>query len=402
MNSQTVTAQRPLGSRPWKKEEEEYLEEKWGYSSVPSIAKQLNRTPNAIIVRAQRLGLGPALMNGDYITLNQLVIAVTGLSREYSYHLKSWVQNRGLPIHKKRVNKCNFKVVYLEEFWEWAEKNRSYIDFSRMQPNVLGEEPEWVKEQRRKDYYAFPLQRKEPWTPAEDSKLLTLLKQQKYGYKELAKILNRSEGAIQRRGQDLGTKYRPVKADNHGEESKWHDEDYRILADGIRNGDSYALIGNKIGKSEKAIRGKVYNVYFTESADKVRSMLQNGKWGCGAPVPTVKQARYVSGYSADVKKNLSALAGLLKLRMNELGYEPYWQRHMCMNWDDFEGCTAGCANCDSCAEFIRIKPQYCNRCGNTFYERKENSICKSCREARKRQAQKKWSILNNRQQRRNI
>jgi len=38
MNSQTVTAQRPLGSRPWKKEEEEYLEEKWGYSSVPSIA----------------------------------------------------------------------------------------------------------------------------------------------------------------------------------------------------------------------------------------------------------------------------------------------------------------------------------------------------------------------------
>ena len=34
----------PLGKRPWTPEDENYLAEKWGYASVPAIAKKLNRT----------------------------------------------------------------------------------------------------------------------------------------------------------------------------------------------------------------------------------------------------------------------------------------------------------------------------------------------------------------------
>ena len=377
----------------WTREEESYLEENWGTISIPTIAKNLGRSVVAIKVRASRLGLGPCLLGGEYVSFNQLVIALTGHT-SHSYHLTSWVENRGFPIHTKRVNKNTFRVVYLDEFWEWAEKNKSFIDFSKMEPLALGLEPDWVAEQRRKDYHAFSLQRKDPWTSAEDAYLLDLLKKQQYGYKELSEILHRSAGAIQRRCTDLGTKYRPVKADNHSAESAWTEEDYQILADGIRNGDSYTAIGNIIGKSEKAIRGKVYFVYLTENADKVRTMMGNGKWGYGAPEPTVKQAVHLSRTRTAVKKDLATLAGLLKYRMNELGYDPYWQRFMCMNWDDFNGCSAGCTDCDSCAEFIRIKPQYCVRCGGTFYEREENNLCKDCRAARKKQAQKKWCILN--------
>lgn len=376
----------------WKKEEELYLEENWGTISIPTIAKNLGRSVDAIKVRASRLGLGPCLLGGEYISFNQLVIALTG-HISHSYHLISWVKNRNFPLHTKRVNKNTFRVVYLDEFWEWAEKNKSFIDFSKMEPLALGEEPEWVSEQRHKDYNAFYLQRKTPWTPEEDSQLLYLLKKQQYSYTQISEMLHRSVGAIQRRCTDLGTKYRPVKADNTGEGCKWSKEHYHILAEGIRNGDSYSLIGKKIGKSEKAIRGKIYAVYFTENADKVRSMLQNGEWGYGAPIPTVKQARHINGYCVEVKQNLSLFAGVLKFRMNDLGYEPYWQRFMCMNWDDFNGCSAGCTDCDSCAEFIRIKPQYCVRCGGTFYEREENNLCKECRTARKKQAQKKWCIL---------
>ncbi len=377
----------------WKKEEEIYLEEKWGMLSIPTIAKNLGRSVTAIKIRASRLNLGPCLLGGDYVSFNQLVIALTGHS-SHPYHLISWVENRGFPIHTKRVDKNTFRVVYLDEFWEWAEKNKSFIDFSKMEPFALGAEPDWVAEQRKKDYHAFNLQKKTPWTPEEDSHLLYLLKKQQYGYKELSEILQRSEGAIQRRCIDLGTKYRPVKADNTDEGCKWTKEHYRILAEGIRNGDSYALIGDKLNKSEKAVRGKVYTVYFTENADKIRSMMGNGEWGCGAPLPTVKQAKHINGYSVDIKRNLSLFAGVIKFRMNELGYDPYWQRFMCMNWDDFNGCSAGCTDCDSCAEFIRIKPQYCVRCGGTFYERQENNLCKECRTARKKQAQKKWRILS--------
>lgn len=382
----------PLGKYKWKPEEEQFLIENWGTKSVPCIAEHLNRTTNAIFIRARRLNLGPALESGDYITLNQLYRVFTGNEHGiYSYQATSWIKNRNMPVHKKRVNKNTFRVVYLDEFWQWAEKNRAFLDFSKMEKYALGWEPEWVDEQRKKDYKAFAIQKKTPWTAIEDQRLLRLLKEQKYGYQELSKMLNRSSGAIQRRCCDLGTPYRPVKADNHT--NSWSNNDYKILAEGIRNADSYTLIGNTIGKSEKAVRGKVYDTYLTENADKVRSMLQNGEWGFGAPEPTVKQGVVLSRCRTNTKKDLSMLAGVLKVRMNQLGYEPYWQRFMCMKWDDFNGCTAGCDNCDECTEFERIRPQYCKRCGTTFYERKSNDFCNDCRKARKKRAQRKWCIM---------
>lgn len=383
------------GSRTWTAQELEYLDSNWGYVSLPSMANRLNRTVEAIKIKASRLGLGSVLMGGDYITLNQLIIALSG-HKESSYLRKSWVENRGLPVHKKRVDKCWFNVVYIDEFWQWAEKHRSFIDFSKMEPLALGKEPEWVVEQRKKDYRALSLQRKDTWSPAEDSKLLYLLGQQKYGYLELSKMLNRSAGAIQHRCLDLGTKLRPVKADNHGEDSAWTDKDYQTLCAGIKNGDSYGALSELIGKSEKAIRGKVYFVYLTENMDKVRAMIGSGKWGDGAPVPTVKQGRNLSTCRTQVRKDLSYFAGLLKYRLNQLGYDPYWQRFMCSNWDDFKGCMAGETDCDSCAQFLRIREQYCCRCGATFFERKGNKFCADCRTARKKQANKKWAVLKSR------
>ncbi len=381
------------GQKMWSPEEYLYLEEKWGQIAICTIAENLGRSTQAVRIKAQKLGLGPALMGGDYISFNQLVIALTGHTSD-SYQTKSWIENRGFPIHMRRVNQNSFKVVYLDEFWEWAEKNRSFIDFSKLEHLALGAEPAWVDEQRRKDYYAYSLQRKDHWTPDEDAKLIRLLEHQRYGYKELSGILRRSAGAIQRRCNDLGTKLRPVKADNHGVESAWTDAHYEMLVDGIRNGESYTAIGNRLNKSEKAVRGKVYMKYLTENADKVRVMLGAGKWGDGAPEPTVRQAMSLSHCRKDARNGIADLLALLKYRRNELGYDPYWQRFMCMNWDDFEGCSMECNSCDECADFRRIREQYCARCGRTFFEKTENRFCAQCRAARKKKAQKKYAILN--------
>lgn len=380
--------------RVWTKEEYEYLEEHWGNVSIPTIAQKLNRSVNAVKIKAQKKHLGSVLESGDYITLNQLIKAVTGLGQSYTYHLTSWVEKRGLPVHNRKVDKCKFRVVYLNEFWEWAEKNRSFIDFSKMEPLILGEEPAWVAEQRKKDFEASALQRKDAWTSAEDSRLKFLLKQQKYGYAELSEMLKRSAGAIQRRCTDLKIKDRPVRADNHGNTAQWTDEMCEIVAKGICSGDSYNAIARKIGKSEKAVRGKVYTVYLTESADKIRKMINGGKWGDGAPEPTVRQAKTLSQHRAACNKEISSLLGVLRYRMNELGYGTYWQRNMCMNWDDYKGCKSGCENCDECAEFVRIKVQYCARCGTDFYERVQNRFCSQCRIARKKKAQKHWAMAN--------
>jgi hypothetical protein len=284
----------PLGSRTWKPEEEDYLMEKWGQISVPAIAKKLNRTTNAVKVRAQRLGLGAVLMAGEYVTLNQLLLAVNGGSSSYGYKMKSWVENRGLPVHTKKVNRCSFRVVYIEEFWEWAERYRSFIDFSKMEPLALGEEPDWVAEQRKKDFEAYAIQRKDPWGEDEDSRLKMLLSKHRYSWAEISEMMHRSHGAIARRCRDLGIKDRPVSMELTGKRGTWTSEDFEILADGIRHGDSYAAIGKAVGRSEKCVRSKVYNDYLTENADKVREMLGDGAWGHGAPEMDVRHGFSIS------------------------------------------------------------------------------------------------------------
>ena len=135
----------------------------------------------------------------------------------------------------------------------------------------------------------------------------------------------------------------------------------------------------------------MFDFYRTENADKVRAMLGDGPWGTGKPVLTVFEARR----RVSVKKDLTRLTELLLIRRNELGYEPYWQRHMCIKWHDIKGCTAGQTNCDDCIAFERVKPQYCTRCGSTFFERKKKLICEPCRIARIKQHQKKWRRLHN-------
>lgn len=75
---------------------------------MSAIAKKLNRTTNAVKVKAQRLGLGAVLMAGEYVTLNQLLLAVNGGSSSYGYKMKSWVENRGLPVHTKRSTAAAF------------------------------------------------------------------------------------------------------------------------------------------------------------------------------------------------------------------------------------------------------------------------------------------------------
>lgn len=385
------------GWRAWKQEDLSYLRDNWGRVSWGYMARKLDRTEAAILNKVQQLGLGRFLDSGEYVTLNQLMEAVTG-SKEHSYQLKSWVENRGMPIHYRLVRENRVRVVFIDEFWEWAKEHRSFIDFSKMEPLSLGAEPDWVAEQRKKDFQAFSLQRKDPWTPDEDSYLIYLLKQHKYGYAELSEKLRRSAGAIQRRCTDLGIKERPVKADNHSKEAMWTEEDFRILADGIRHGDSYMQIGRLLGKSEKAIRGKVYFVYLTESADKVRAMMGDNPWGYGAPVPTVKQAVHLSRTRTETKAMLEQLASVLYHRTLELkkgDYDYYFQRAVCMNWDELRSeCKSGCTDCDSCNDFIRIQPQYCVRCGATFFERETNRVCAPCRAARRKQAYRKYRYLS--------
>lgn len=389
-----------MGGRTWTAEDNELLYDWWGNHSVESIAKKLGRTECAVISQINRLGLGGYFSNSDnFVNKNFLFTSLGLASSSYGYKNISWIANRGLPVHKKKRLNQVFEVIYLDEFWEWAEKNQAFIDFSKFEKYALGPEPDWVDAKRKRDFKRSQQIKTSPWTSIDDAHLKKYLSDNCYTYMELSKKLNRTTGAIQRRICDLGLKERPIKANNH---IKWTDEEWEQLGEMIKEGYSYELMSDILGRSSKAIRGRVFDMYLTERLDKVRSYIGDGKWGDNRPDIPLRYMRVLSPEDKDNAKALLSVFSsvLLNVAKDKSGvgeeYRDYFQKDMCMQWDDALGCLAGERNCDCCSSFQRIQPQICGRCGTTFYERKTNKICLKCRKQRLKQHQKKYAVMNSR------
>lgn len=262
-----------LGHKNWTPEEDQMLREMWGNSPVSTICAKLGRSRIAIANRKTRLGLGRFYENGDYVTLNQLYNAIYGRNVN-SYQVKSWIQDRGLPVMRKtRGSKYAARCIHIEQFWKWAEKNRDIIDFAKFPKGALGAEPEWVEQQRKFSQKKACTVTLEPWSSADDEKLKFLLSQYRYTTTEIAARLCRTEGAVIRRISTLKLKARPIRNDPH---TPWTDEELGQLVDLIRSGANYVNIAEKIPRhSEKAIRGIVWQNYHTEKLDKVRELLKS-------------------------------------------------------------------------------------------------------------------------------
>lgn len=243
----------PRRKKPWTPAEENYLQDKWGSVSIKGLARNLGRSENAVIVRAQRMGLG-AHLNSDYrMPFNQLMVAVFG---EHSTgYTKRRLIEAGLPVKKHRVNKCCFLVICPEDFWEWAEANKSLIDFKNFEPYAIGPEPEWAKVKRKYDQDKAIRTKKnhnQPWTAAEDARLSFLLKKGDRTYRDLQKDLQRTDAAIKRRIGTLGLKERPAREKNR----KWTEGEIEVLLRMVEEGANWIQIGDRIGRSALAVRGK--------------------------------------------------------------------------------------------------------------------------------------------------
>lgn len=253
----------------WTQQDVDYLSNSWGNVPITSIAKKLERSIDAVKLKACKMKLGAFLDSGDYITYNQLLIAL-GINSGHTYKSISWINKRKLPVTTKRVNKNKFLIIKIDDFWKWAELNTDIIDFSQFPKNLLGKEPKWVGNARNvSEYTVNNCNPKCKWTAYEDKRLVFLLKQYKYTCSEIAKDLRRTEGAVVRRISELQIKERPLKQKN----KNWTDEEIQSVKEYIADGYTYEIISEKIGRSSKCVRGMTYRLYKTESLNKIRKII---------------------------------------------------------------------------------------------------------------------------------
>lgn len=349
-----------MGNRRWTQEEIEYLSFRWGNIPIESIARKLNRSVTSIKVKKDRLGLNSFTQSSDkgYMPKTTLFAIVFG-QKSIGYKNVSMILNRGLKTHKVKCSKkYSYEGINIDEFFDWAYENRSFLDFSNFEKYGLGPEPKWVDIKRRQDIRKKQKFHFTPWTKKEDNELKRLLKKKKYTCTELSRMLQRTEGAIRRRIQDLKIKDRPVSLNCH---IKWTDEEYKKLGRMIKNCNNYEEMSEQLNKSVKAIRGRVYQYYLTENLDKARKIIGDGEFFDNMPDKQLKHKNlFTAGERVKINNLLVDLIGTLQKQIDISKpyieqFKGYFQKDMCCHWSNLLGCKMGECNCDECTCFKRIE-----------------------------------------------
>ena len=241
----------------WTYKDIQYLKNHWGDKSQRAIAKTLDRTTTAIKIKAHRIGLTRSTEYGEYITFNQFCNLINKPSyRKYTKKLF----NAKFPIKNILIVRKKIAVIYMNEFWEWLKRNIHLVDFQYTDATTFGIEPEWVKYKRDADKRSAKYEPRK-WSNADDERLISLLKQFKYGYRDLSIMLKRTEGAIKRRMSDLKIKERPLVADT----KKWQQQEIELVKDLYLKGYKPEIIAEYIDRSACSIKGIIerYNYFKT-------------------------------------------------------------------------------------------------------------------------------------------
>lgn len=239
-------------NKNWEEWEVEYLKDKWGENRI-KIAKKLNRSVNAINMKAAREGLGRASDCLDGITLYQLANL---FNVSYGWTIKAiWIDRLRLPYKTKVIAQTMpVRYICIDDFWKWANKHKDDINFAELEENILGKEPSWVNEKRKVDQKNISHKRfNRPWTREEENVLKNMLSQYSYTYYDMSQILGRTEGAIKKRIEHLQLMKRPLRS----EKCKWWaDEEILILIKMKKEGYDDSVVAGELGRTARAVETK--------------------------------------------------------------------------------------------------------------------------------------------------
>lgn len=229
--------------RTWTIEEETLLSDLWGTKSIETIAKTMKRTVFSLKVKAVRMGLGPMVRNNyDLITVSDMC-DLLNIKRDRI--TSTWV-DLGLKLKKKKLtNSRSYYVITWNDLMEFLENNQNEWDSRCVEKNMLGTEPEWLKEKRVRDIKENPLWYRK-WTEEEIKHAENLFKAGK-DYLEIAKSINRSEWAVANLLRNLGYSYMLPRY--------WKGKELKYLRENYQNM-TYSEIAEALGRSTHSVGAK--------------------------------------------------------------------------------------------------------------------------------------------------
>lgn len=199
----------------WSEEEIEYLEFNIGTWDLDRIAKKLGKTPEAVLSKADKLGIANTKVASGLLTMHEMAIALCVDDKT----VKRLIVNHGLPAKQrdfriknkevdengKKKTKRLFYYIDVKSFWKWAAENKDLINWHQVPKYALPIEPEWLDERRKEDYYKW-LKRRRPWTPEQDTQLWSMYYQEGMAQKEIALLLGRPVRGVEKRLKRLREK----------------------------------------------------------------------------------------------------------------------------------------------------------------------------------------------------
>lgn len=228
--------------RKWTEKEIYFLKERWGNNSINYIAAKVKHSVNAVKIKAYRLGLGPAMDNTDLLLVSDIV-EMLGVTRDRI--CDTWV-NLGLKLRKHKIsNKKSYYCIKMEDLIEFLKDNQEEWDSRNLELYVLGNEPEWLSQKRKRDIKENPIWYRF-WSDEEKNKAIMLLKIGK-SYKEIAEQLNRTEKAVMYMLRDEGYSYK-LRQFWKGQELKFLKDNFKVM--------KYSDIADSLGRTTKAVSAK--------------------------------------------------------------------------------------------------------------------------------------------------